>query len=99
MKTRFLLVLVGLSFIFVAGLSLAPLALTDDGFYVIPIKQAASTNYYTLPGAVFVGDKSANRTPLTGNPDGSIAWASSGYFYASVNLPDGARLTEVQGIL
>jgi hypothetical protein len=82
--------------IFVAGLSLAPLALTDDGFYVIPVKQAASTNYYTLPGAVFIGDGTADRTPtFPNNPDGSIAYAGgSGYYYASVNLPDGVRLTE-----
>jgi hypothetical protein len=89
------MVLVGLSIPLAVISSFSPLALADDGFYVIPVKPAAVTHYYTLPGAVFVGDGNADRTPPPGsNPDGSIAWSSSGYFYAPVILPDGAKLTE-----
>ncbi len=67
----------------------------DGDFYVIPINRTSTTHYYTLPGAVFVGDTVADRTPPPGSdPDGTIEVTVGGYYYAPVILPNGAELTE-----
>ena len=70
-------------------------AISADKVVVIPLGgKVATTHYYTLPGAVFVGDLTADRTPPSlQNPDGTIG-VPIGYFYAPLILPNQAKLTE-----
>lgn len=89
------------TFFFVFGLIfiLTSYATARDKVVVIPLLgdevKKATIHYYTFPGAVFVGDTVADRTPPPGSdPDGTIEVSVGGYFYAPVILPNGAKLTE-----
>ena len=56
---------------------------------VIPLGKSPSTQYYTLPGAVFIGDKSPTRST-----SGSIVMPAISDFFAPVILPHGSTVTE-----
>ncbi|MDH3328952.1 MAG: hypothetical protein OEM01_06925 [Desulfobulbaceae bacterium] len=66
-------------------------AIAVDKVVVIPLNSSdPGPHYYTLPGAVFVGDNSAGH-----NTDGTIGNVGAGnYYFAPVILPNQAKLTE-----
>jgi len=65
-------------------------AIAADKVVVIPLGGSAiTTQYYTLPGAVFVGNSSAGH-----NATGTISVGAGYTYYAPVILPNHATLTE-----
>jgi hypothetical protein len=81
--------------IFLFGMILCAAEASAEDFYVIPVKQTSlspKTYYLSIPGTAFVGDN-GERDTIQGKiraAPGKVGW-----FFAPVNLPDGAVMKEI----